>query len=74
MGKKEKQVIGVEEKPSLGLWIPLSIQHTFAMFSGICSGTYSVRNSGIYRVADEWYRDIVVPFYYKRKISGISGF
>ncbi|MBQ1998025.1 MAG: hypothetical protein II220_00915 [Spirochaetales bacterium] len=33
MEKKERQVIGVEEKPPLGQWIPLSIQHTFAMFS-----------------------------------------
>lgn len=33
MEKKERQVIGIEEKPPLGQWIPLSIQHTFAMFS-----------------------------------------
>lgn len=30
---KEKKVIGVSEKPPIGQWIPLSIQHTFAMFS-----------------------------------------
>ena len=33
MEKKERQVIGIEEKPPIGQWIPLSIQHTFAMFS-----------------------------------------
>lgn len=31
--KKEMQVIGISEKPPLSKWIPLSIQHTFAMFS-----------------------------------------
>ena len=30
---KEKKVIGINEKPPIGQWIPLSIQHTFAMFS-----------------------------------------
>lgn len=30
---KEKKVIGITEKPPIGQWIPLSIQHTFAMFS-----------------------------------------
>lgn len=30
---KEKKVIGVNEKPPICQWIPLSIQHTFAMFS-----------------------------------------
>ncbi|MBR5516579.1 MAG: uracil permease [Firmicutes bacterium] len=30
---KEKKVIGISEKPPIGQWIPLSIQHTFAMFS-----------------------------------------
>jgi len=29
----EKKVIGINEKPPIGQWIPLSIQHTFAMFS-----------------------------------------
>lgn len=30
---KERKVIGINEKPPIGQWIPLSIQHTFAMFS-----------------------------------------
>ena len=30
---KEKKVIGINEKPPISQWIPLSIQHTFAMFS-----------------------------------------
>ncbi len=30
---EEKKVIGINEKPPIGKWIPLSIQHTFAMFS-----------------------------------------
>lgn len=30
---KEKKVIGIGERPPIGKWIPLSIQHTFAMFS-----------------------------------------
>lgn len=30
---KEKKIIGITEKPPIGQWIPLSIQHTFAMFS-----------------------------------------
>jgi len=30
---KEKKVVGISEKPPIGQWIPLSIQHTFAMFS-----------------------------------------
>lgn len=30
---KEKKVIGINEKPPIEQWIPLSIQHTFAMFS-----------------------------------------
>ncbi len=30
---KEKKIIGISEKPPIGQWIPLSIQHTFAMFS-----------------------------------------
>lgn len=29
----ERKVIGINEKPPIGQWIPLSIQHTFAMFS-----------------------------------------
>ena len=29
----EKKVIGINERPPLGQWIPLSLQHTFAMFS-----------------------------------------
>ena len=33
MEKKEKRVIGINEKPPVGKWIPLSLQHTFAMFS-----------------------------------------
>lgn len=33
MGTKEGKVIGIGEKPPVGKWIPLSIQHTFAMFS-----------------------------------------
>ena len=33
MENKERKVIGIEERPPLGQWIPLSIQHTFAMFS-----------------------------------------
>lgn len=33
METKEKKVIGIGEKPPIGKWIPLSIQHTFAMFS-----------------------------------------
>lgn len=33
MKMKEKKVIGINEKPPIGQWIPLSIQHTFAMFS-----------------------------------------
>ena len=31
--EKEKKIIGINEKPPLGQWIPLSMQHTFAMFS-----------------------------------------
>jgi len=31
--KKERKVIGIGDKPPIGEWIPLSIQHTFAMFS-----------------------------------------
>lgn len=30
---KERKVIGINERPPVGQWIPLSIQHTFAMFS-----------------------------------------
>ena len=30
---KEKKIIGIGEKPPVGQWIPLSMQHTFAMFS-----------------------------------------
>lgn len=30
---KEKKIIQVQERVSVGKWIPLSIQHTFAMFS-----------------------------------------
>ena len=30
---KERKVIGINERPPIGQWIPLSIQHTFAMFS-----------------------------------------
>ena len=30
---KEKKIIEIGEKPPIGKWIPLSIQHTFAMFS-----------------------------------------
>ena len=33
MKMKEKKVIGINEKPPISQWIPLSIQHTFAMFS-----------------------------------------
>lgn len=33
MEKNVKKVIGINEKPPIGQWIPLSIQHTFAMFS-----------------------------------------
>lgn len=33
METKEEKVIGIGEKPPIGKWIPLSIQHTFAMFS-----------------------------------------
>ncbi|MBP3385036.1 MAG: uracil permease [Firmicutes bacterium] len=29
----EKKVIGINERPPVGQWIPLSLQHTFAMFS-----------------------------------------
>ena len=31
--EKEKKIIGIVEKPPISQWIPLSIQHTFAMFS-----------------------------------------
>lgn len=31
--EKEKKIIGIGEKPPIGQWIPLSMQHTFAMFS-----------------------------------------
>ncbi len=31
--KNEKKIIGIGDKPPIGKWIPLSIQHTFAMFS-----------------------------------------
>ena len=31
--EKEKKIIGINEKPPIGQWIPLSMQHTFAMFS-----------------------------------------
>ncbi len=31
--EKEKKIIGVGDRPPVGQWIPLSIQHTFAMFS-----------------------------------------
>ena len=31
--KKEREIIEINEKPPVGKWIPLSIQHTFAMFS-----------------------------------------
>lgn len=31
--KKERKVIGISDRPPVGEWIPLSIQHTFAMFS-----------------------------------------
>lgn len=31
--KKERKIIGIGERPPVGKWIPLSIQHTFAMFS-----------------------------------------
>ena len=31
--EKEKKIIGIGEKPPVGQWIPLSMQHTFAMFS-----------------------------------------
>ena len=30
---KEKKIIGIGEKPPISQWIPLSMQHTFAMFS-----------------------------------------
>ncbi len=30
---KKKEIIGIQERPPIGKWIPLSIQHTFAMFS-----------------------------------------
>ncbi|MBR6443808.1 MAG: uracil permease, partial [Firmicutes bacterium] len=30
---KEKKIIQIQERVSIGKWIPLSIQHTFAMFS-----------------------------------------
>ena len=30
---KERKIIQVDERVPLGQWIPLSIQHTFAMFS-----------------------------------------
>lgn len=30
---KERKIIGINERPPIGKWIPLSIQHTFAMFS-----------------------------------------
>lgn len=30
---KEKKIIGIGEKPPVSQWIPLSMQHTFAMFS-----------------------------------------
>lgn len=33
METKGKRIIGIQEKPPVGKWIPLSIQHTFAMFS-----------------------------------------
>lgn len=33
MDKKEMKVIGINERPPVGKWIPLSLQHTFAMFS-----------------------------------------
>ncbi len=33
MEKKGRKIIGVHERPALGQWIPLSMQHTFAMFS-----------------------------------------
>ena len=29
----ERKVIGINERPPIGQWIPLSLQHTFAMFS-----------------------------------------
>ena len=31
--EKGKKIIGIQERPPVGKWIPLSIQHTFAMFS-----------------------------------------
>lgn len=31
--EKEKKIIGIGEKPPVSQWIPLSMQHTFAMFS-----------------------------------------
>ena len=31
--KNERKIIGIGDKPPIGKWIPLSIQHTFAMFS-----------------------------------------
>ncbi len=30
---KENNIIGISERPPVGKWIPLSMQHTFAMFS-----------------------------------------
>ena len=33
MEKKERKVIGINERPPIGQWVPLSLQHTFAMFS-----------------------------------------
>lgn len=33
MEKKGRKIIDVHERPSVGQWIPLSMQHTFAMFS-----------------------------------------
>ena len=66
-----KRIIQVEEKVPANLLIPLSIQHMFAMFGASVLVPFLFGINPAIVLIHEWYWNIVVYFYHKRKSTSL---